>query len=284
MACFSPITLRTRKDHKGRPGLIVPCSRCLGCRLERSRQMAIRGYCELQLHEKNSFITLTYRDEDLVWFGEEPTRPTLNPRDFQLFMKRLRKEYGKEIRFFGCGEYGSATLRPHYHICLFNHDFTDKKVYSGKGSETLFTSESLEKIWGHGDCKIGEVTYKSIAYVARYICEKKLGKAASYYEEEGIEPEFVRMSLKPGLGSKWYDQFKNDLFPHDYLVVNGMRCKPPRYFSLKKEEENPTEWEAIKKERLKQADKKGEEFYNLKRLAVKERIKKAQLEFSKRKL
>lgn len=271
-----------RLDERGRP-LIVPCSRCLGCRLERSRQWAVRGYCELQSCEQSSFITLTYSTENLVWGVE---RPTLVKQHLQQFMKDLRKKYTeKKIRFFGCGEYGTLNKRPHYHLCLFGHDFSDKRHYSGKGSEALFTSLELDKIWGYGECKIGSVTFKSIAYIARYICDKKLGKEARYYEEQAINPEFVRMSLKPGLGSDWYDKFKTDLFPHDYMVVNGKKCRIPRYFSEKFKKDSPAAYEVlVKKKRMEELEKNPEEFYNLRRMRVKENIKKAQIKFAKRKI
>ena len=114
----------------------VACGQCIGCRLERSRQWAIRCVNEASLYRGNCFITLTYSDEYL------PQNKSLDKRDFQLFMKRLRKEFSSErIRYFHCGEYGcsckvcglSAKLcrrvgcgsfveglgRPHYHALFF---------------------------------------------------------------------------------------------------------------------------------------------------------------------
>lgn len=289
MACFKPIAIKPRKgipfgvfrDGRGDSGHIVPCGRCTGCRLERSRQWAVRGYCELQMHERSSFLTLTYRDSDLVPGNKSAT---LVKEHFQLFMKRIRKKYGEGIRFFGCGEYGTLTRRPHYHICLFGHEFDDKKVYSGRGADTLYTSEQLNTLWGYGDCKIGAVSFKSIAYVARYICEKKLGKESAFYQEEGILPEFVRMSLKPGLGARWFERYGSDVFPHDYMVVNGHKCVPPRYFSLLLERTQPALFAEIKARRLKDAESKTEEYFLFRRLRAKHAVKRAQLTFSKRKI
>ena len=98
----------------------LPCGQCVGCRLERSRQWAMRCVHESQLYEKNCFITLTYNNDFI------PPGNTLVVKHFQDFMKRLRKKYGDGIRFFHCGEYGEKTGRPHYHAILFNHDFDDK--------------------------------------------------------------------------------------------------------------------------------------------------------------
>ena len=109
-----------RHSHSG-VKIQLPCGQCIGCRLERSRQWAIRCMHEKSLYSLSSFLTLTYDDDHL------PPNGTLVKRDFQLFMKRLRWEMGDGIRFFACGEYGDGNLRPHYHALLFNVDFPDKR-------------------------------------------------------------------------------------------------------------------------------------------------------------
>lgn len=155
------------------PDLQVPCGRCVGCRLERSRQWAIRVVHEASLHERNCFITLTYSDLHL------PDDRGLHYDHFQLFMKRLRKKYGDGIRFYMCGEYGDKLGRPHFHACLFNHDFDDKKLWQTTPSGSrLFRSSDLESLWPYGFSSIGDVTFESAAYVARYIMKKVGGDAA----------------------------------------------------------------------------------------------------------
>lgn len=128
---------------------------------------AVRIVHEAQMWPQNSFITLTYRPEDL------PQGGSLNVEHYQLFMKKLRaRNTGHKIRFFHCGEYGEKLSRPHYHAILFNYDFPDKKVFSEKNGNTIYTSELLEDIWGKGFCTIGDVTFQSAAYVARYVMKK----------------------------------------------------------------------------------------------------------------
>ena len=120
----------------------LPCGRCIGCKLERARQWAVRCMHEAALHEANCFVTLTYEDDKL------PPDGGLRPRDFVLFMKRLRKRYGNGIRFFHCGEYGEKFLRPHHHVLLFNHDWPDKRVCrTSKSGESLYSSGELESLW-----------------------------------------------------------------------------------------------------------------------------------------
>lgn len=150
------------------PELRLPCGQCVGCRLERSRQWALRCVHEASLHDSNLFVTLTYDDEHLPEFN------SLYYPDFQKFMKRLRKKFSREnIRFYMCGEYGETTLRPHYHVILFNFDLPDRRLYRRSHSgDHLFTSEILTKIWGKGFCPFGNVTFQSAAYTARYIMKK----------------------------------------------------------------------------------------------------------------
>jgi len=121
--------------------LTIPCGHCIGCLLERSKQWAIRCVHEASLHKNNSFITLTYNDKNL------PKYKTLQKKHFQLFMKRLRKKYGSNIRFFHCGEYGDKYQRPHYHACIFGHDFKDKQLLFTKRGSKTYVSQSLNKLW-----------------------------------------------------------------------------------------------------------------------------------------
>lgn len=294
MTCYYPVTLY--KSREGRDKLTgkwalgsikngfidlkqnVSCGRCVGCRLERSRQWAIRCVHESQMHDNNCFATLTYKDEELV-YGKKNS--TLYPRHLELFWKRLRKEYGNGIRYFACGEYGDRTSRPHYHACIFGMDFEDKQLFSTKDGIELYSSDTLDSIWVHGSCTLGSVTFESAAYVARYIMDKKLGKDSVYYEEQGIEPEFIRMSRRPGLGSSWYDKYYKDVYPHDYVVVRGVKCKPPRFYDSKKDLDSPKEMRYIRESRVDNSYSTWEE-RTRERLIVREEVKKRQINVLRR--
>jgi hypothetical protein len=285
MACYHPLSAYRCSDgsvvfhEKARFKIVaimsLPCGQCIGCRLERSRQWAMRCMHEASLYDQNAFLTLTYAPDKI------PPNNSLRYRDYQLFMKKLIKRYERPIRFFMCGEYGTHTVRPHYHALLFNFDFPDK-VYHSKTSqgELLFSSKSLDKIWGLGHCMIGAVTFESAAYVARYCVSKRTGHgAADYYSSLDLEtgeiisrvPEFAHMSLKPGIGRPWLDKFGSDVYPHDYVIVRGVKVKPPKYYDDLYERENPDELDFIKAQRefdaaLNAADNTWE------RLAVKEKV------------
>lgn len=240
MACYSP--LRAWQLESGEVvfcergdvlrDLVLPCGQCVGCLLERSRQWAMRCMHESQLHLDNSFVTLTYGDEHL------PENASLRYRDFQLFMKRLRKT-GVKARFFMCGEYGDQYGRPHFHACLFGVDFPDRVLFRKMASGcNLYTSRVLASLWPFGFCSIGDVTFESAAYVARYVIKKMLPKVErlgivdmSTGELQLKASEFVHMSLKPGIGHDWFLKYRLDVFENDYVIVKGRKCKPPIYYS-----------------------------------------------------
>lgn len=254
--------------------LEVPCGQCIGCRLEKSRQWALRCMHEASLHRDNCFLTLTYSDENL------PDHNSLELRHFQLFMKRLRKAYGKGIRFFHCGEYGDKNGRPHYHAIIFNFDFADKKLWSVRDGNRLYTSEILSNLWPAGFSTIGDVTFESAAYVARYCMKKVTGEdAAKWYErvdpETGevvkIAAEYATMSRRPGIGQGWYKKWKADVYPHDYVVRDGVKMKPPKAYDKYLEAEDEREYWRVRARRNAAAEKHAEN-NTRERLRVREEV------------
>ena len=268
--------------------VMLPCGQCVGCRLERSRQWAMRCIHEASLYENNCFITLTYNDENLPYDG------SLNKKHFQDFMKRLRKKFSESpIRYFHCGEYGEKNGRPHYHACLFNFDFLDRKFFKEHRGSRLYVSETLDMLWQEkGFCSIGEVTFESAAYVARYIMKKVTGdEAAKHYERVdtntgeiiNLVPEYTTMSRRPGIGKEWFERFHGDVFPSDSVIVRGRRCKPPRYYDGIYEISDPEEYERLKRERREKLNRIYDDT-SPRRLRARETVKKAQVEFLKRSL
>lgn len=284
MACYSPLQGWRSKttNPNGKRNIVfnknegfedmevqLPCGRCIGCRLEYSRQWAIRCMHEAQMHPNNVFITLTYSDENL------PENENLSKRDFQLFMKRLRKKFGKGIRYFACGEYGTKKNRPHYHAIIFGLDFNDKELWTIRNENRLYISKTLDKLWTNPESKeqygwatIGEVTFESAAYVARYCMKKRKGKekGAWYCKEDPVtgesiemQEEFSLMSRRPGVGKLWLEKYGADVYPHDHIVHDGVPMKSAKYYDNLYEKENPTSFAQIKYQRKKMAAQREEE-------------------------
>lgn len=308
--------IKFRRDGSGQK-MEVSCGQCLGCRLDYSRMWAMRIVHESAMHELcggNCFVTLTYRDrsdcteEQLRAGFHVPDDWSLHKKHFQDFMKRLRKYFDpQKIRFFHCGEYGGICKhglntdnhncplcnvgRPHYHACLFNCSFPDLEAYGSNQGELRYTSKILENIWKYGFVDVGELNFASAAYVARYCLKKVTGiNADEHYMQTDIdgtitwvEPEYVTMSRRPGIGKDWFDKYKDDCFPSDEVPVpgRGVLKKVPRYYEEIFKSEDPMTLEEIKEVR-KQFYRENKDEFSPERLMSKYKVKKAQIQTLKR--
>lgn len=294
MTCYHPIKAfrsTERNPTTGRYGLTfnatkalnsanpiaVPCGQCIGCRLDKAQAWAARCHHEAQMHEHNCFLTLTYDDQHV------PASYSVELREWQLFMKRLRQHFAyTKVRFLACGEYGEKNLRPHYHALIFGIDFhEDRQLLRTRGSQKLrvYTSPDLAKLWPLGSHEIGTVSYKSAGYVARYAMKKVIGdqetKDKHYFRRSPVDgqlyrvaPEFCVMSRRPGIGTSWFETFKSDAFPSDFLIVDGRRIRvPPFYLKKLKDDEAQPIKRARKRAALKHKDNNTKA-----RLAVREEV------------
>lgn len=242
----------------------IPCGQCIGCRIDYSREWALRCSLESKYHQCTMFLTLTYNDlyvphssyvDDLT--GEVKDVLTLNPDDFTKFIKRLRRyysrEYGKDgLRFYGCGEYGSNTLRPHYHVIVFGLELNDLVFLKNTGTgNAIYESSFLSKCWKKGFITASESNFDTCAYTARYVVKKRKGKDADEYEKFNIVPEFVRMSRDGGIGLKYYEEHKHEIYANDEIILNdGKKFKPPKFFDKMYNEEFPDEFEKVLNNRI----------------------------------
>lgn len=190
--------------------MCLPCGKCTGCRTTNARAWALRCHLELQDHESAAFTTLTYSEQ---WLP-----PTLQKRDLQLFLKRLRKE--KRIRFFASGEYGEIRQRPHYHLLLYGASLADDDL--------------IRETWGKGLTDVRAITPANINYVAGYT-QKKLNDA-EHTRHERVDPDtgevfhwqppFIQMSRRPGIGAnakQWTSSWRS------YAIYNGTKMAVPRF-------------------------------------------------------
>ncbi|AXH77300.1 MAG: putative replication initiation protein [Microviridae sp.] len=243
------------QSYPGAVAFQIGCGQCLGCRLDRAGDWALRCVHEAHSHDAVSFVTLTYSEEFL------PRDGSISKRAHQLFMKRLRKLLGRKLRFLMCGEYGEQLGRPHYHYVIFGEAFrADRVPHSRSGSgELLYASEMLSKAWPYGLALLSDFTHATAGYVARYTTKKITGKAAAdYYRRDLIDPEtgelrtvdllppFLAASSKPGLGSDWFAEFKSDALPSDFLILDGHKRRVPPFYVKRLSE---PEREALKRQR-----------------------------------
>ncbi|WNK14908.1 MAG: replication initiator protein [Microvirus sp.] len=271
MACDSPLKAwKTRPDlSSGRVGILfspgptadaplnIPCGRCNGCRLDNARHIALRASNEAVCHIQNSFLTLTYNDENL------PPGGTLAPIHLVKFWKRLRISLSRsgyhngKVRYLACGEYGEKTLRPHYHAIVFGFWPSDCTFYSTAGGASIYSSSFLDSVWGLGSVKVGSVVPATISYVARYTSKKAGAKQEVLNPLTGeLVAEFRRASRRPGLGREWYNRYRSDVATDAVYVDKGITSTIPRYYLNLLEVDDKKAFDRIKttrNERMAQA-------------------------------
>lgn len=214
-------------DH---PHGFIACGQCLGCRLDHAKFWQNRCLMEMQDHEQTWFLTLTYDDEHLPlrsyecfdWpdpeTGEVRSVPcaTLDLDAIQKWKKRLAKAWtarsDKPLRFFGCGEYGDSTHRPHYHFLVFGLDLDDadlkyyKTSRAGSVNNKLYNCDWISKTWPNGYVVLAKGSYETAGYIARYVLKKRVGIDREFYERYNIDPPFINMSRRPGIGLPYLDK------------------------------------------------------------------------------
>lgn len=294
----SPYAQKVVKDF-----IRIPCGRCIGCRLDYSRQWADRCMLEMKYHESSYFVTLTYDDEHMPINDYVDTNTgvcgkvaSLRKRDFQLFMKSLRKnyKYDNRLRYFMAGEYGNQTRRPHYHAIIFGLKLDDLVFYKQRNGFTYYNSKFLDDCWDKkGFVVVAKACWETCAYTARYIMKKVLGDAASVYDTFSLEPEFVRMSRKPGIAYQYYKDHP-DLYDYEYINLptdkGQLKFRPPRYYDKLFDIDAPDQMAKIKAKRQHAAlvdafnKSKHTELIDVDRLAVEESALMARIKSLERKL
>lgn len=291
--------------------LQIACGQCRGCKLKRSREWAMRCIHEKQMHKYSSYITLTFNNENLGGYN-------LEHEHFQRFMKRTRKALGKmvdgkwvpsntdtllhgrhgdsphtpgEIKFYMCGEYGPLHGRPHYHALLFGVDFRDRQyLRTTPAGAKIYRSPQLEKLWTHGYSSVGELTFESAAYIARYVMKKRTGDGnKNNYEildpETGEivirKKEYNQMSRRSGIGKTWIEKYKTDVYTTGKVIVRGHPNNPPRYYDKIYKELDQAQLEHIQYARYIEALAQHEH-RTPERLAVQEEVQEARTRSLKR--
>ena len=217
----------------GEADLELACGQCIPCRLRRSRDWAMRAKHEAEGYSENCFVTLTYANEYVPING-------VSRKAISKFMKDLRKRAGAGVRFMACGEYGPKNTRPHYHLCLFNLKFHDQYFWNKtKAGSDLYRSPTLEKIWPYGHSSIGELTAESAGYTARYVLKKVTGERAEKYYQSvcrvtgeifDLNPEFIQVSNRPGLGTKWISENYKAVYARDSIIHKGKEVPVPFFY------------------------------------------------------
>lgn len=234
MNCFSPITLKNPAKISLTSRITVPCGKCPNCLKSKSIDWAFRLGKELRASSSALFLTLTYSDENIPVTSDGIQ--TLDKSHLRHFLGDLRNYQRRPyqttresrkmsladtehvaLRFYAIGEYGSKTVRPHYHILLFNlNHFQDFEK----------TQHLILNKWRLGHIKVGTVTSASIQYVTNYILKK------SFHPIGSVAP-FATMSKgigRPYLKNTEYHRTSNSF---TVLTEDHQKMRMPRYYRNK---------------------------------------------------
>lgn len=232
MQCAHPIYIKVSNSDER----MLPCGKCVMCKRSKALDWSIRLKDELTANNgRAAFITLTYNDLYLPLHVKDKVTPVLLERDMQLFFKRLRKRYADtKIKYYYCGEYGTRTNRPHYHVILFGVNLKDLDIYvlRIKDKKEIYGSRVLDELWPKGEVQVGTVTPRSISYVTGYVMDKILDK-----RQHKVRP-YNRSSQGIGLSMalKRADQLRRN----KYINIDGKQVTIPRYYLRKLEIETDT--------------------------------------------
>lgn len=200
----------------------VPCGKCLGCRISRSREWAIRLMHESYSHAESIFVTLTYNEENL------PLNNQISKQELTLYLKRLRKRLEpRKIRYYACGEYGDETGRPHYHLIIFGLGL-DEHTLTKYGQNYAVEKGPALDAWKKGFVVIGEVNYNTCRYTAEYIQKKLYGWKA---KDDPRQQPFALMSK--GLGYSFAEKHQQYLYDNLMITHQGVPMAMPKYYAQK---------------------------------------------------
>lgn len=211
MQCVNPFMLK-----EGENFIPCPCGKCLPCLKRRVSGWSFRLRQQDKVAEKSMFITLTY-DTKYVPITNKGFM-TLCKRDVQLFLKRLRKAHnGPAIKYYSVGEYGGKTMRPHYHLIIFNCNETE-----------------VSNAWRLGEIHFGTVSGASVGYVLKYMVKPS---KIPLHKNDDRTPEFSHMSK--GLGMNYLTPamrkyHMDDLVGRTCIIMeDGVKISMPRYYKEK---------------------------------------------------
>lgn len=222
----------------------IPCGKCQECLKSNARAWAFRILKEAERFDSNWFITLTY-DDDHIPHDHMLEKDAISKFNKKLKVYLSRLGLDSTFRFYGVGEYGGQTARPHYHVIYFNLPIPDLHFeYLDENNNLIWSSKLLESVWDNGFVVIGQVDVGSACYVARYCDKKKMltKKEKEMLKEKGIVPEFSIMSRRPGIGSYFLDQVIDNVVSDCYNInIKGNTFNIPLYYSKKMKELLPPE-------------------------------------------
>lgn len=232
MKCFDPVlcyTVNGKRLYRNfsmvsdvvlyLPHVVFDCGKCLFCRKKRARELAVRCVLHASLYLKNCFLTLTYDEKKDGYHND------FEYRDVQLFKKSLRsyvwRNEKKRIDVFNVHEYGKNGKK-HWHLIVFNFDFSDKQVFSRSNGIPLYTSSKLQNLWSYGFSTVGDVSEASAMYQAQYTQKD--------FKNGNVTNAKKSHSRHSGIGKPYFLKHYSQILRLGYVPFGSRKVPVPRYF------------------------------------------------------
>lgn len=214
--CLTPINLKkeTWKQKLGDTYHMqqVPCGRCLECLKLRVNSWYVRLMNEKDHSDSAYFVTYTYDEENLPF--TENGLMEINYKDHQDFMKRLRKNHQKTIKYFTVGEYGEKTFRPHFHSIIFN---ANPKI--------------IEETWNKGNVHVGDVRSESVYYTLKYALKRATKiKKSDPWDDRSLEKALMSKGLGKNLITPQMIKHYKDDVSRPITMLGNKKLPLPRYY------------------------------------------------------
>ena len=197
---------------KRTPDYFIDCGKCEGCRARQRMDWAIRMSHEAAEHKHNSFLTLTYDDDNLPEDGK------IHRKHVKNFLERLEYKLGYKPRYYVCGEYGELTRRPHYHAIIFGDDFRESR-YTYAINDKLYGNKDLERVWRNGAISIADFSHATALYTAGYVT-KKISDTDN----------FSMQSRNPPLGKTWVRKHHDNIRRLERITIEGQEYPIPKVY------------------------------------------------------
>jgi hypothetical protein len=147
-----------------------------------------------------------YNDRVEKYFKKYPRRsrgirklgivPILWKEDLQRFIDRLRlyfkRMFGDKatFKYFAVGEYGTESLRPHWHILLFHNSDAIHRIITSCDSDN--NNKNLSKIWLYGNIYTETTDGHISDYLSGYVnCHSHLPEILSPYPQKRFKSLFL---------------------------------------------------------------------------------------------
>lgn len=277
--------------------LVKECGKCHICRYKKASIKACQAQCEAKSYKnKCSFITLTFGTDNLKKYIHKDKRYnhlsryqkdkyikylqwTLEKREFQLFMKRLRYSYLEKekiafcrknglyhlllkrngdkrkrislpkcydfkptkIRFLHSAEYGCAKSRPHHHAVVYGINFNFDRT------ELRYSWKQKKKVPVHFNnflsnlWKFGDVTTDNVTYQAcNYVARYITKKTVNKSQE--MELQDVAGSYYAGRIAEYCTQSNRNGLGYDYYLKNAHKINKDRHLYFQNQK---GEWKSV---------------------------------------